>query len=438
MKSTIFFMLFTLLLCADNEMPQWIIKDPDTKGKYFRGTSSWYVTNDARMEKLAKEDAMHNAYSFVSEYFGVNIASSFEMNEKVVNNQKTLNTTTNVKAKTNQLMLDMKPLKEFIESDESEENFRLHVLILLDRVGENRIRREMLKDKQEFQALKNKALKAIENKEYFKAKNFLELAKGKRNAFVDDTIKKIETRLQKLINGLILSNLTINKSIYMPDEYIQLEASLNQDGYMYIFYETSSDVEMIFPNESNRVAFVKKEKLLSFGNEDEDRIVAYEEDLNKPVKFYIIASKKNLALKGLSDETSEGIYIFGKTGKYQDVIERCLGEGDCTKKVVPFKISNVVNAKAIKLVINSDKRSNITKYFKSKGVVSKESSTKLVFDIKKYTSYSQQLETTIETYKIKAKLYKNGSRIKILHDESSPSELNEYLFDMYRELNKKY
>ncbi len=434
MKITILLILATFILSANSEMPEWMLKDPDTKGKYFRGTSAWYVTDDARMEALSKADAMHNAYSYVSEFFGVNVASSFEMNEKVKDDEKTLDTNTNIKTKSNQLILNLKPVSIHVELDDSKENFRLHVLILLDKIGENKIQNEMVKDKEEYYLLKEKAIKAIDKKEYFKAKSFLEEAKGKRYAFVDDTIKKIEQRLKTLIDGLLIAKLSINKKTYLPDELIEIEASLNQKGYMYLFYETSSDVEMLFTNERNRIAYVKKEQLISFG--EDERVVAYEEDLGKKVQFYAIASKKNLALKGLSVDIVDGIYIFNKHGKYKEIIKRCIDEGECTKSAVDFKISRSVGSEPVELVFNSEIATKASKYFRSKGIVSKKGNKKIVFDVKKHSNYSQQLDMNIETYTINAKLYKKNSLIKTIKDECSSDELNEYLFDMHSELVK--
>ena len=425
-------MLFQINLFAQDELPSWVTVDPDKKGVYFRGISTWYVSDDARTRGLSRKDALRDAYSSVSEYFGLNI--SYRAKQIVSETHKSFKSTT--KTKTNQLIFDLKPIKNFIEYSEDRENYREYVLILLNKKVENKIKKEMRKDKEEFKALKAQVLELIKEKNYFEAKNTLELAKGKRSAFMDDTVDTLEKRLQILIDGRLVSKLTVSKKIYKPDEEIELEASINQDGYLYLFYVTGTDVEMLYPNKYRRSPYLKKERMIQFPNEDIESLLAYEEDLNQKVQFYAVASKKNLSLKQYAKESVDGIYIYNKNGKYIEIIKNCIHDGLCMKTTVNFRISNTVSANmaSVTFIANSNIKQSLIKYFRKKGIRTKVSHKQIIFKIKKESRYSRSLEQRIVSYNIHASLHRGSKRIKVINESCDENALADSLYEMYQEL----
>lgn len=419
-------------LLANEELPLWIEKDPDNRGIYFRGVSTWYVSDDARTRGLSKRDALEKAYSLVSDYFGLNIAATSELKE----DNEHIRMKSNIKTKTNQLIFDLKPQKSFIEFSEDEESYREYILILLDKATEVKIRQEMKKDQQEYKVLKARVLQLMQEKHYFRAKNILELAKGKRSAFMDSTITSIEARLQNLIDGEISTNLSIDKKTYKPDEAINLEVSLNKDGYLYLFYVTSSDVEMIYPNKYQRSSYIKKAKTILFPNDSVETLVAYEEDLNKKVQFYAIASKKNLGLKRYALEQIDGAYLYNKQGEYLNIIQKCIENSSCTKHVVNFNISDKVdsNLASVNIIADNVLKTSLEKYFKSKGISTKASEKQITYTIHKDSSYSQSLEMQIVSFNITASLYKNSRLITKRQEDCDEDEIADYLYDIYQEL----
>lgn len=274
------------------------------------------------MEDLAKKNATQNAYRLVSENFGIiDLKSS---------------------TKINQLILNLKLYNTYKELDDNKENFRVHVIIFLDEESEYKIQ-EMLQDKQEFYNLKKKTLTLIDKKKYFKARELLTLAKETESATDDESIPIIEKRLNNLIKDLLQAKLTTNKEVYFPNESIELEVSLNKDGYLYIFYETGLDVAMIFPNKEQRNAHLGKDESISFPNDNIEKISAYEDDLGQEVKFYAIASKTILPIKSLCEERLDGVYIYEKTGSYKKLLNKCIDKGLCTKNEINIKVSDTQN-----------------------------------------------------------------------------------------------
>lgn len=413
MKNIILLVIFTLTIYADSiEVPKWLLEDPSNNGKYFRGASNWYDTNSSDIKLITEKDALENAYNHIYKHFDIN-------------------------KKTDQFTLKLKPIKNYIETSDDKKNSRQHLLLLLDEKSEKEIN-NILKDRKEFNKLKEQILNSIEEKRYFKARSYLELAKKTKSALIDDTIEKIETRLNRLIRELLQAKISTNKRVYLPDESIELEVSLNKNGYLYLFYETGVDVEMIFPNEHQKDSYLNKNQLISFPNDGVEEITAYGEDLGKKVGFYAIASKKHLNLKSLSLERDEGIYIYEKTGNYIKLIEGCIDDGECTKTTINFEISHAAKSAPVVLEFNSDdlNKKDIIKYFKSKGVVSKKSSKKIEFYVKKITRYNNNQEHAFKTFHITSYLYNNGTLVKSLENECSKEELNEYLLEMYDELQK--
>lgn len=323
----ILLILFTITLCTAEE--ELIKKDSEKTQKLFRGASGWHSTSDLTKEPIAGRDATLNAYSLISKYFAISIKSHVELNYSQNN------------TKTNQLTLNLRAFKTYKEFDDSKKNFRVHVIILLDDENKKTIL-DKLKEIQEYDDLKKNILTSIDNKKYLKARDFLKLTKEKQSALTDKSIPIIEKRLNTFIDAMLQAKLILNKKIYLPDESIEVEVSLNKDGYLYLFYETGLDVAMIFPNEKQRNSHVNKDESLFFPNSDVAELIAYEDDLGEEVQFYAIASKTILPIKSLSEERVDGVYIYEKTGSYKKLLKKCLDKGICTKSVVHFKISSTV------------------------------------------------------------------------------------------------
>jgi len=435
MKIIYIVLLVVCVYAQDNLEPKWILHDPDEKGIYFRGYSSWYVTDNARMEALAEKDAVHNAYASASDYFGIKIDASLDIEKTEHNTGTNVKIKSKVKTQTSQLIFDLKPLKKYVQFNADKSNFRVHILILLDKGTEQSIRRVMLEDENEFKTLMQQVQVHIKQKQYLQAQNVLELAKGKRAALFDASVSQQEKRLNALIKGVLSAKVQINKRTYLPDEEIYLEASLNQKGYLYIFYETSSDIEMIFPNAYERSSYIKKEELISFPNDDIS-LIAYEEDMDKEVNFFIIASKKNLGLKSLAQEEVDGIYLYEKEGEFLKIIDTCIEQGECSRNSIPFVISNKPNVVAVKIEykMHDDIAKTIQEGFRLKGVKTGESSRKIVYSIAKEMRYSKGLDTMLAVYTIEANMYKNISLLKTLKEESPYSRLSETAYEMYQTL----
>ncbi len=425
MRIFLLFISLSSVLIATIKTPLWIKTDPDSSSIYFRGVSAWYVTDDALTTKVSKKDARNSAYSEVSEYFGLNITSSFEMRTVSDGANASTVSKSNIKTKTNQLIFDMKPVKSYEEYSEDEENFRLHILLKLDKPTELKIKREMKRDEKEFKNLKAQILNYIELKDFFKAQNLLEIAKGKRSAYKDDTISTLEQRVQKLKDATLVATLDINKKHYRPNEEILVEVSLNSQGYLYLFYDTGSDVEMLYPNKYQRNNYIDKHEMLSFPNDDITQLIAYEESKQLNTNIYAIASKENLTLQRYRYDMIDGISIFKKDGEYQDMINRCIKQANCTKTKLDFTISNKTQHQKIKLAFNtaSSLEKKIVKFLRSKGVISENSDKKIIFDILKRTRYSQLLAMNIEKYQIKVHYFNRNQLLKSKTIECAKSEL---------------
>lgn len=425
--------IFCNLAAADQKLPLWIDKDPDNQGKYFRGISTWYGTDDYRMKDRAYKDALNNGYISLGSYFGMNIKSELVINKKIDDSRSSKKIKQNITAKSNQMIFNIKPVETFRELDEDKKHFRLYILLKLDDKTDVKIKKEMRKDEKEFELLKEKVIGAIEKKDYFKAENFLELAKGKRAAYMDDTLDKLKKRLEKLKKGMLLASINIDKTTYMPKEQINIEVSINQDGYLYIFYDTGDDIEMLFPNKYQRKAKLKANDMVIFPNED-IYLEAYEESLNKDTKLFAVASKKHLNIKKHSIDKIDGIYIFEKEGKQNDNINRCINQGECTKNIVNFKVSKQ-NGKNISIIYKCDSeiKNKIQKAFASKGIISQKSDQKLSLDVKRQSKYSSILESNVETYKITAKFYSNGKLKKERTLECDGDMLKSEVVNLYSE-----
>ncbi len=434
-KIIIVFLVFSSILFASAKAPLWLITDPDSNFKYFRGVSTWYITNDAMVREASQKDALNSGFSNVSDYFGLNIKSTFDIKTKSDKNGASTTTSQSIKTKTNQLIFDMKPFKSFMEYSEDGDNFRLHILLKLSKVTESKIKKEMKKDKKEFDELTVEILNLIEKKDFFKAQNLLEVAKGKRAAYIDDTLFQIQSRVDKLKKEALFATLEINKKSFLPNEEIQLEVSLNDKGYLYLFYDTGSDIEMLFPNKYARNNYLRKQELVSFPNDDINQLLAYEESLGLKTSIYAVASKENLTLQRYKEDVIDGIYIFNRSGEYKQMIAKCIAQANCTKSEVKFNISNKNNNPKILLEFNTTAKlkKDLRKYLKLQGIVSRKSSSKIVFNITKKTKYSHMMGMNISKYDVNFSFYKNNNRLKYKNMECDKEELFELIEKLYIE-----
>ena len=440
MMKFIVIMVVVLELFAQ-ELPKWVVKLPsDEKGVYFVGVSKWYVTNDASMPPKAKKDALQNGYAQISDYFGLNIKSSFDMKRSVNNGNASTTVKSHITTKTNQLIFDIKPIKEFRQESEDGKDFRIYYLFLLTKDIKNKIKTEMKKDEHEFKELQKQIIDAINKKEYYKAKNLIEVAKGKRSAYMDDTISQLEKRLNALIAGQLHAKIEIEKTTFLPGENISFSVILNKNGYLYLFYETPEEIDMLYPNLYRRNEYVKANVPVVFPDVDNDLYVnAYKEDIGKKVQLVAIASKKLLDIKSLAIDRDEGIYIYDKNGRYKNIIKECLKNNFCTQTIIPLKVSKHIGI-AIELSINADEKTKrkLFRYLRGKGIIDKKSQKKIQFSIHKTSKYSQSLGVTITSYNIKAKAYKNTKQIKEINEDCSEDDMQECIYEMYIDLAKLF
>ncbi len=433
MRYLIFVFLSLFILKADElKMPNWIIQDPDENGKYFRGSSTWYVTDDALTEKISQKGALHSAYNKVSNYFGLNIKSKFVIDKISDKNGVSSTMKKKIKIKSNQLISDMKPIKEYIEYSKDRANFKLHILLRLDKQTELKIKKEMQKDKDEFLSLKKRLIEAIDKRDFFKANNLLALAKGKRYAYIDDSLNQIEKRLKELQKSELKAILLLDKTKYLPNETISVDVSLSNEGYLYLFYDTGDNIEMLFPNKYQRDNYLRNKELICYPNDDINQLIAYEESIGLDTSIYAIASKDNLSLQRYKDDMIDGVYIFKKDNEIKDKISRCLEQNICSKTKIDFTISNQGSFEVVELVFHTTANlaNNIRQYLKSKGIISRRGDKKIVFDIDKMERHSSMLGIYIVTYTIKARYFRNNQQVSVKTVEIDEDRLYETVFEL--------
>jgi len=394
--------------------------------KEFEGISKLYEADDSRMEQLAKKDAIQDAYKRVSEYFGLAIKSNLEIQKESNGVSANTKVKQDIKIKSNLLISGIKPSKISKKFTKDGKYYRIYVILKLDPITEEKIKKQIQKDKKELENILNKIRQAIQTKDFYTAENYLALAKSNRVAYMyEDRITNLEKRIENLKKNFILSTISINKKTYIPQEIIDLEVSINQDGYLYIFNDTGDDIEMLYPNDYQRRAKVKKNDTKYFPNDDVD-LRAYEESLNKDTKIIVIASKKNLHLKKDAIDNIDGVYIFKKDIFKNPKISRCLQQAECSKNITKYKVSNKTDKKVtIKIIAKQKLKDKIKKIFLSKGIKSQKSDIKIIFNIKKENKYSKELDINIETYLVTAKLYKNNKLQKKETEEYGENELED-------------
>ena len=431
-----FMLLLILVIKLFATPPVWYNQDPDNKAKYFRGVSTWYVTGDYRMQRRAQKDSLQSAYLNLAPYFGIRIDSTMliKQNSNGVNANRQVER--DISTKSNQLVFDVKPFRTYTEFNKDRKNFRIYTLLKLDPITEQRIKNQISQDKEELKQLEQKILTAINNKNLYQAQTLLSLAKGKMTAFMDDTLINLEKRIENLKNTMLFSTISVNKKRFLPDEDIKLNVSINHNGYLYVFYDTSDDVEMLFPNEYHTNPHLRANTTISFPNDDIS-LQAYEKSLNKKIRIFTISSKKFLNFLDYKTDTIDGVYIFNKNIEQNKIILECLKEGDCTKNEVTMVVSNTPSIK-IDIVLNSNDlylKRKFSKILSKFGIKStKNSNVKIKFTITKNVKHSSILESNITTYKIKATLYKNNVQIKSISNEVDVSNLEEGVVNLYKTL----
>lgn len=429
-------LFITPLVCAGDIVPEWFLNDPDTQNHYFRGSSAWYVSDDYRSSDRSKKDALKNALSDVSGFFGVSVKSKLAIEKRANNTTFYTNFTKNTEIKTNQLILNFKPYKIYKEMSKDEAHFQTHILIRLTPSTVAEIKGAMEEDKKEFKKIIAQITTLINEQNLFQAKTLFQLAQGKRAAYIDDSLAQIKERLLELEFSMLHPIITLNKRRFTPDEEIGIEAALNQPGYLYLLYDTGSNTEMIFPNEYRRKSQVGKKDLIVFPS-DEMNIIAYEESLGKQAKIIAVASKKYLKLKSMADSTSYGSYIFTDKLRYQKILKQCSQEGDCVIKEMPINISRIGSKSKANITIKAETylKDKIYKALTQAGILSASSDYALSYNISTNRRYSKITLSTIEVNHIVAILKNKGRVIEKVVEECDPLDLNHVVVELYNELS---
>jgi hypothetical protein len=437
MMRIIWLVMVAMIAMAEEapKLPAWIEQDPDSNGAYFRGLSPWYVSDDASMSRHAEKDALKDAYHKVAGYFGVQIIASVRVKQKGTETAKSTTVQRDVESRTNQLIFKLEPVKSFEEFNADRSNFRTYVLLQLDPESERQIWSIIEADKREFEAIKAEVLELIEAKSYFKAQNRLDIAKGMRSATMDDTVASLQKRLDELKAGQLMAKLSVSKQRFLPRETIHAEVSLNQQGYLYLFYDNGSDVELLFPNEMQRNNYLKKEQLVDFPNNDV-MLSAYESSLDKNVSIRAVASKKRFDLFTRSIDTIDGVHIFASDDRVFDEFQHCIDEGECTESVSFLSVTNQLAYEALEITIQAEEpvKQKIEHALAQRGIISSASNRKLHISLVKQRKYSNLLESWIESYAIKAYFDDGAGNNKIVKETASENELTEKIEAIFKSL----
>ncbi len=429
------FLMFVMVLISSlfaSEDPKWLTWTQDKDAKYFLGVSTWYIVDDALVESASHQDALNNGYAQVSSYFGLNIKSELDVQSHSSQGKVSRDIKEKIHTKTNQLIFDLKPYKTYKKLSENGKYFQLYVLLRLDHATELKIKEQMKKDQQEFKLLKQKILKAIDEKDLYKARTLLELAKGKRAAFIDDTLLQIEKRLQSLEKGSLQADISIEKTVFAPNEDISFEVNLNKDGYLYVFYDNTSEVEMLFPNKYQRRNFLKNKEPVYFPNDD---VEVHADADAKELRLYVIASKNRLSFQKYKEDVFNGMLIFSSLDVVKNVALECLSQAHCTQKNIVLKVqSNRKNDKKIIIKSSEKIKQKVKKYLKSQGIVSKKSNKVVSLAIQEHRAYSSLLQSYIVEYDVTLKYFKNAKLIKKQKITSVENELYEDILTLLEEL----
>jgi len=426
----VFITVFLVISAFAQEAPKWLVQDPDKTGIYFRGESPWYLIKDALVAQAATQDALKDAYAKVSDYFGLNIKSTTTIEQQASLKSSSSAMKQTIQTKTNQLIFDLKPLKTYKEISENEEYFKIHVLLKLDPQTEAKIKAQMKKDEQEYEALKKQILDAINKKDFYKAENLLTLAKGKRAAYLDDTLPHLEARIAKLKAGMLNATMELDKTTFAPDEEIKLAVSLNQKGYLYLFLKGDGTLEMFFPSRYQRDNALDAHESLFFPNEDTP-LIAYKELLGKDVELIAVASKKRLAIERFANDVIDGVFLFDTNNKkLRQTLKHCMQQAQCTqtKQKIFIKKQNRYAKMYYTIKASDDIIEQIKSYLRSQGVYqAKTTQKKVVFFINTKKVYSSLLEDYVLQYNVTTKIYYHNKMIKKEKRSFSKEELLAYI-----------
>jgi len=402
MKKIIIF-LFVLLYSK----PLWIENIPQSDNSiYFVGSSKLYQNNDTFLEEKAKKDALNDAYTQIANYFGVKIESTLKINTIATNSQAYKKIESTTITKTNQLIFDLTPIK--IYKDIQDDYYRIYVLIKLDKNTEKKIKKLLQDDKDRYE----KTLKEIENlikeKRFYEAKNKISLAKGFRSASFDDRLSNLEKRLKYILNNILKATLILDKTIFFPDEDINIQAYLNTTGYLYIFNYTGDGYELLFPNKIDRNPKLKAKEVEILPNEDIS-VVAYEDLVGKKGAIIAIASKEFLPITQFAKEEIDNVYIFDKNILNNKLFTICFRENRCIKTTKEYKVVFATPKKyKLQFFTSSKLQKDIQSFLKENGIRSFNSDKLLQFQIKTKKEYSSLLDEYVVTYIMKVKYFNNN------------------------------
>jgi hypothetical protein len=387
--------------------PLWIDNIPQSNdGIYFVGSSKLYQNNDTFLEEKAKKDALNDAYTQIANYFGVKIESTLKIDTTATTSQAYKKIESTTITKTNQLIFDLAPTK--IYKDIQDEYYRIYVLIKLDKITEQKIKKLLQDDKNRYE----KALKEIENlieeKRFYEAKNKISLAKGFRSSSFDDRLLNLEKRLKNILNNMLKATLVLDKTMFFPDEDINIQVYLNTTGYLYIFNYTGDGYELLFPNKIARNPKLKAKEVVILPNEDIS-VVAYEDLAGKKGAIIAIASKEFLPITQFAKEEIDNVYIFDDYILDNKLFSVCFRENKCRKTTKEYKVVFATPKKyKLQFFTSSKLQKEIKSFLKENGIRSFNSDKVLQFYIKTKKEYSSLLEEYIVTYIMEVKYFNNN------------------------------
>jgi hypothetical protein len=432
--------LYTATFGSEVRIPKWVetIPDDDKQCKYFVGHSSWYIKNDIRSESLAKAEAGKSALDELSKFLGVNVSSEFNMKKEISNDYSSTKMDKTIKTKTSQFIQDIKPKEIFIDENKKDENIKAYVLVCLDSSTQNKLETESKKDKEEFDTLLVKANESFLSKNYYEAKNYLALAKGKRSAYMDNSVVSLEQQIKKIYDDLIEAKIEMSDTAQI-NQNIEFSGSLTQNGYLYIFENENGVNRLIYPNISTQIRQFKKFKYFN-GNED---LISKSYDntyLEKDIKWTFLASKMVLPLAKHKLKFDNDEMIFDNSISEITPIKECLKNSKCTLESKDINITSEYIFPKLKIQIKSNQAysENIINEFSKNGFISTDSNTTLSCVIDKSTRFSQSLNTNIITLKINiALLDKNNKTISDIEVVASESDYLTKIFSSTVELIDK-
>jgi len=415
------------------EKPKWIEQDIDTSElKYFKGVSRWYE-NTPNMVELAKKEALSDAYRQISEYFGVKLKSVFTINKANIGGEHYSSVSKDMKLITNQFVSGIKAEKSYVDVDG--DYIKVYVLVKIDKNYIDKILNDIERDKKEYEVIKNKLLKAIDNKDYFEAETLLDLAKSKRAATYDDSIKLIENRLKKLTENFIKAVISLNKTDYHPSERMKIKANLNKDGYLYVFFK-NKDYILLYPNEDNLNNHLVGDEVIIL---DKDNIDIKAPNETGKFSIVAVASNDSLAIENYQNQLLEnGTYLFHNDNKAFEIIDNCIKQSNCSKTEVVFNVIRPTYPD-IEIRIDSSEsiKSKIEDFLESNFIVSKDSIYQMRVFIDRKKRYSSMLQREIVFYDTIIRFFKGDELLYKVHFNTSKTRLPLKIKEHYINFTKR-